>query len=124
MAYASTADIEARWRELTPEESARANALLEDASAILDALVNVTGDVDQSRMLEQVCCNMAIRAMSTSADLFGASSATMTAGVYSQSVSYASPTGDMYLTKLEKKLLGITSGYIGSIPVKIDGYYD
>lgn len=124
MAYATVADVEARWRELTPEESARATALLEDASAILDAVVRIDGSEKQGRLLCQVCCNMVIRSMGSSVDSFGATSSTVMAGVYQQTLSYEAPTGDMYLTKLEKRLLGVSSGYIGSIPVKVDGYYD
>ena len=43
----------------------------------------------------------------------------MTAGPYTQSWTFANPSGDMYLTKMEKRLLGITSGYIGSIRPKV-----
>lgn len=117
MAYANVNDIEARWRELTDEEAARANALLEDASNILSKLVRVdASDSEQEAALRQVCANMVIRAMGSPSDMFGASSATITAGAYSQTVNYSAPSGDLYLTKMEKRLLGITMGYIGSIP--------
>lgn len=88
---------------------------------MLTALVNVdSDDQEQAYLLKQVCCSMVIRAMSaTEADAFGASQMSMTAGPYSQSWSYSNPTGDMYLTKLEKRLLGITSGYIGTIEPRI-----
>lgn len=116
MAFANVTDIESRWRELTDEEAARANALLEDASNILGALVEVDpDDREQEASLRQVCANMVIRAMGSPSDMFGASSATITAGAYSQTVNYSAPSGDLYLTKMEKRLLGITSGYIGSI---------
>lgn len=121
MAYAEVSDIESRWRSLSPTEQSRASVLIDDASAMLDALVDVdTDDDEQAQLLKQVCCSMVIRAMSaTESDAFGASQMSMTAGPYSQSWNYANPSGDMYLTKLEKRLLGITSGYISSIPAKI-----
>lgn len=121
MAYATVSDIESRWRALNEAEQSRASVLIDDASAMLTALVNVdSDDQEQAQLLKQVCCSMVIRAMSaTEADAFGASQMSMTAGPYSQSWSYSNPTGDMYLTKLEKRLLGITSGYIGTIEPRI-----
>lgn len=117
MAFADVSDLESRWRELSTEEEARANVLLGDASAMLSALVEVdSSDYEQSELLKMVCCDMVIRAMSaTAADAFGVSQTSMTAGPYTQSFSYSNPSGDMYLTKLEKRLLGITTSYIGSI---------
>lgn len=118
MAYASHADIEARWRTLSATEEAQADTLCADASAIIDALVMV--DDEKLELAKVVCCNMVIRAMSASqSDAYGLSQSSMTAGPYTQSWSYANPSGDMYLTKLDKQMLGITRGYIGSIPPKI-----
>lgn len=126
MAFAEVSDIESRWRELSTEEQSRASVLIDDASAMLTALVDVdTDDDEQAQLLKQVCCSMVIRAMSaTEADAFGASQMSMTAGPYTQSWNYANPSGDMYLTRLEKRLLGITSGYIGSIRPKIGHCHD
>ena len=124
MAFAEVSDIEARWRDLTTTETSRADVLIDDASAILSRLVDVDpNDEGQAYLLKSVCCNMVIREMSAEADMFGVSQTSMTAGPYTQSMSYASPSGDMYLTKLEKRLLGITSGYIGSIEPEINGFY-
>lgn len=126
MAFADVSDLESRWRELSTEEEARANVLLGDASAILSALVTVdNSDYEQSELLKMVCCDMVIRAMSaTASDSFGVSQTSMTAGPYTQSFSYSNPSGDMYLTRLEKRLLGITTGYIGSIRPMMKGEHD
>ena len=126
MAYATVSDIESRWRALSQDEQSRASVLIDDASAMLTALVEIdTDDTEQAQLLKQVCCSMVIRAMSaTEADMFGVSQSTITAGPYSQTSNYANPSGDMYLTKLEKRLLGITSGYIGSIRPKIGHCHD
>ena len=117
MAFADVSDLESRWRELSTDEEARANVLLDDASAMLSALVEVdSSDAGQAELLKMVCCDMVIRAMSaTAADTFGVSQTSMTAGPYTQSFSYSNPSGDMYLTKLEKRLLGISTSYIGTI---------
>lgn len=124
-AFALVSDIEARWRDLSTTEETRASVLLDDASAMLSSLVDVDpNDSDQSYLLKVVCCNMVIRAMSASeSDMFGVSQASMTAGPYSQSFNYANPSGDMYLTRNERRLLGVESGFIGSIEPEINGYY-
>lgn len=126
MAFAEVSDIESRWRELSTDEQSRASVLIDDASAMLTALVAIdTDDDEQAQLLKQVCCSMVIRAMSaTEADTFGVSQSTITAGPYSQTSNYANPSGDMYLTKLEKRLLGITTSYIGSIRPKIGHCHD
>ena len=126
MPYATIADIEARWRTLSADERTRAEVLISDASNMLAKLVNVDdSDAEQASLLNTVCCNMVIRAMSaTSMDTFGVSQTSVTAGPYTQSYSYANPSGDMYLTKFEKRLLGVSTSYIGSIQPRIDGYYD
>ena len=120
MAYADVSDIEARWRALSTDEQARAAVLLDDASVQLSRLVTVD-DSDQQQLaaLKMVSCNMVIRVMSagTSA-MFGATNASMTGGPYSQSWTYEAPTGDMYLTKAERALLGVSSTVIGTIPPK------
>lgn len=123
MAYATVSDIEARWRALSADEQAQATVLLDDAAAMLSRLVEVDKtDEGQAELLKAVSCSMVIRSMSqTASELFGVSQSSITAGVYSQSTSYANPSGDMYLTRMEKRLLGITSGYIGSIRPKIGG---
>jgi hypothetical protein len=126
MAYAEVSDIELRWHELDSDEQSRAAVLIDDASAMLDALVNVdTSNDEQLELLKMVCCNMVIRALSaTTSDAFGVSNASMKAGAYSQSWTYANPSGDMYLTKLEKRLLGVTNSYIGSIRPMMRGEHD
>lgn len=115
MAYATLEDIEARRGALDPDDEEKATALLEDAAVILDALVVIDGTEEQETLLNLVSCNMVIRALSTTPDAYGVSSLSTTAGVYSESLQYSNPSGDMYLTKLEKRLLGITTSYIGYI---------
>ena len=109
MAYADVSDLEARWRELSTDEQARAAVLLDDASAMLAAAVMVDeSDAQQYTLLKIVCCNMVQRAMSTSDDAFGATQQSITAGPYTQSFSYSNPSGNMYITKAEKRMLGIS----------------
>lgn len=126
MAFAEVSDIEARWRDLSADEEARAAVLIEDASAMLSSLVTVDdSDEEQAALLKMVTCNVVIRSMSQSdSDLFGVSQTSMTAGPYSQSFSYSNPSGDMYLTKQEKSLLGIGATKLGYIRPAMRGEHD
>ncbi|HAM15348.1 MAG TPA: hypothetical protein DCP91_05730 [Eggerthellaceae bacterium] len=109
MAYADVSDLEVRWRTLTADEQTRAEALLDDASAMLDAYVTVDEtDEKQLNLLKIVVCNMVERAMSTGDDMYGVTQQSMTAVGFSQQFSYANPTGDLYITKTEKRMLGIS----------------
>lgn len=109
MAYADVSDLEVRWRTLTTDEQARAEALLDDASAMLDAYVTVDEtDEQQAKLLKIVTCNMVERAMSTGGDLYGVTQQSMTAVGFTQQFSYANPTGDLYISKAEKRMLGIS----------------
>jgi len=117
MAYADVSDLEVRWRTLTDDEQARAAVLLDDASAMLDAYVTVDEtDEQQMKLLKIVTCNMVERAMSTASDdgvdLYGVTQQSMTAVGFTRQFSYANPTGDLYITKAEKKMLHI-GGNIG-----------
>lgn len=123
MAYATIDDLELRWRPLTADESARAQALLDDAALMLDATLSAASiqDVEEGALVA-VSCNMVRRAMALSdSGMYGVSQGTVSADIYSQTMTYANPTGDMYLTGNEKRMLGISNSYIGSIPAKV-GY--
>ena len=126
MAFADVSDIESRWRELSTDEEARAATLIDDASAMLSALVTVDiSDKRQAELLNMVCCNMVIRAMSASEyDAFGASQMSVTAGPSSQQWTDTNPSGDMFITKMEKRLLGISTSYIGTIRPMMAGEHD
>lgn len=118
MAYADVSDIEARWRALDADEAERAAVLLEDASAMLAARVDVdASDQAQAAALKMVACSMVIRVMGAggAGGAYGATSASMTGGPYSQTWTYEAPVGDMYITKSERAMLGIGAMSIGSI---------
>lgn len=117
MAYATIDDLEARYGEVPSELSDRVDALLEDAATILDAQVVVDiSDQQQLARLRLVSCSMVNRALQAAeSDAYGISQASMTAGSYTQSMSYANPSGDLYLTGTEKRMLGVGTGYILSL---------
>lgn len=118
--YATINDIQTRWRTLTAEEQDKAAALISDASTIIDSMAGASFECgeDWDAKAKIVCCNMVIRAMGAS-DTFGVKQQSMTAGPYTEQWTFANPSGDMYLTRMEKRMLGITQGYIGSIRAKV-----
>lgn len=116
MAYATKADLEARWRKLTDEEAAIAETLLEDAATTIRAEGfngNAT-DKDTAELLKMLSCKMVKRAMPQS-DAPAITQGSMTVGPFSESFTYANPHGEIYLTNKEKSLLGIGAGRIGSL---------
>lgn len=113
--FATKSDLEARWRILTPSESSIAEVLLEDASIRIRALyatvdARIAAETLDAGIPKQIVCSMVQRAMASNG-LNNVNSVQETAGPFSQSVQYANPSGDLYLTKAEKTLLrGSASG--------------
>lgn len=121
MAYATIEDLEARYGEVDAELTDRAQALLDDAATILDARVVVDiSDQQQRERLRLVSCSMVNRALQAAAsDAYGVSNASYTMGPFTQSATFANPSGDLYLTKGERDLLGIGGSVIGSIRARV-----
>lgn len=114
MAYATLSDVISRLnRDLTISEQNVCNALLDDAAVIIDAY-NKDADEDVKKV---VSCRMVVRALGDGASSgipMGATQGSMSALGYSQSWTIgAGSAGELYLGKLEKKLLG-TGEAIGS----------
>lgn len=127
-AFAGVSDLEARWRPLGPTEGDRAAALLADAASIIRSEFARCGrDPEEAdpALLAMTSCAMVRRAMAsgTGADV---SQQSMTAGVFSQSVTLANPTGDLYLTRDERLRLGVPRRVqrIGSVGPWGGGGYD
>jgi hypothetical protein len=112
MAFATYEDVEARWRFLSLDERTKVTCLLDDAAVILGSKVAVDPtDEAQAAALKLVSCGMVVRAMVAAAsDAFGVGELTATMGPFSQTASYANPNGDLYLTKEERRLLGVVGG--------------
>ena len=108
MAYATVSSVAAGFRELTEEEQAKCQALLEEAAVIIDSY-NADADPDSKCL---VSCRMVRRQFGDGGDTgafpMGASQGSVSAMGYSQTWTLASgSTGELYLSKLEKKLLGV-----------------
>ena len=109
MAYATVDDLEAIWRALSETERERAAALLDYAAAILDAALARCGLTSDGREkgLRYVSCQMVRRAMASGTDAGDYASLSRTAGSFNEQVTFANPSGDMYLTSNERRLLGV-----------------
>lgn len=115
-AFATAADLEARWRPLTAEEAARADVLLEDAAALIRSALKGFPEPDPDA-LKVASVAMVKRAM-VAGDREGMSQASQTAGPYSASWSYANPDGALYLGSAERQLLGLSRWFVGSMQAR------
>ena len=107
MAYATVSDVQARMtRQMAQAEQTVCSNLLEDAAVIIDAY-NSAAVMDAK---ELVSVRMVTRAIGDGTDAgipMGATQGSMSALGYSQSWTIgAGSAGELYLGKLEKKLLG------------------
>ena len=112
--YATVSDVEAGFRDLTTDEESICEALLEEAAVIIDAY-NINAADDAKRV---VSCRMVRRAIGdgegTQALPIGATQGSIAAGGYSQSWTISGgSTGELYLGRIEKRLLGVGNS-IGS----------
>lgn len=103
--YASVDDLRARWPDMPPGSDSHAAVLLGDASALMRAECPTLATVDPAVLL-MVCADVVRKAMQTPGDIAGVSAMNMTAGPFSQQVSYQSDSDDLFLTKKHKRLLG------------------
>lgn len=113
MAYATVDDVQERMtRDMSADEQSVCGALLDDAAVLIDAF-NPNGETDAKKV---VSCRMVVRAIGDGGVSvpIGATQGTVSALGYSQSWTIGSgSTGELYLSKVEKKMLGV-SGRIGS----------
>lgn len=106
--YATVEDVQTRMtRAMSTSEQTTCETLLEDASVIIDSY-NADADADKKLI---VACRMVIRQLGDGESIgipIGATQGSMSGLGYSQSWTVSNgSTGEMYLSKLDKKLLGV-----------------
>ncbi len=112
-AYATAEDLRDRWPELEPGDEPLAEALLADASAMLDSMSPFGGEPEggwdgrQLAALRAVACEIVRASMESRGEAYGSSQLTLTAGPYSQTTTYPSAAGALYVTKAQRRRLGI-----------------
>lgn len=114
MAYATIEDVQSRMtRTMTEEEQTVCESLLDDAAVIIDAFAE-SASADKKLV---VSCRMVMRSLGDGSETgvpMGATQGSQSALGYSQSWTISGGgNGELYLSKLEKQLLGM-SNRIGS----------
>ena len=121
--FATVDDYTDRYGEV--EDEARVSALLQDATNIIASQPGFAMREDDETwmgVLETVTCAMVHRSL-MSGDYAGLSNVSQGAGGYTASVAVYNPGGDLYLTRNERRALGIGGARIGSVAPAIDGWY-
>ena len=108
MSYATAEDVQRRMvKPLSDDQMDVCAALLDDAGVLIDAIAPNASDEAKAT----VSCSMVIRAMGSQGDLTvptGATQGSASALGYSQSwTSGNGATGELYLSRTEKRLLGV-----------------
>ncbi len=124
MAYATVASVQKRLlTPMTAQQQTLCAALLDDVALLIDAYVE---NVDEE-VAETVSCRVVARAIgdTSSSDIpVGATQGSMSALGYSQSwtIGGNGAVGEIYLTKAEKKMLGVGDKIGSYSPVQEDCY--
>lgn len=109
MSYATVEDVEAGFHTLSEDEKPKCSALLDEAALIIDSY-NKDAQEDAKKV---VSCRMVRRQLYDGNEggvtyPMGATQGTASALGYSQSWTMGGgSSGELYLSKLEKKLLGV-----------------
>lgn len=123
MKYASVSDVEAGFRKLEEDESARCDALLEEAAVVINAF-NEKAAVERKKL---VSCRMVRRQLgpadqSVIAFPTGASQGSASALGYTQSWTMSGGSvGELFLSKLEKQMLGAGNRIGARSPLEVMG---
>ena len=116
MTYATVADIEALWRQMSVEEEARASALLPVVCASLRTEARKVGaDLDQmigenedlAEVAKSVTVDVVARTLMTSTRQEPMTQYSEAAGGYSASGSFLVPGGGLFIKKSELARLGL-----------------
>lgn len=111
--FATVEQYEARYGEV--EDRQQVETLLGDASAFIAAQPGFTLNPDsevQALALTVVTCSLVHRSQSAGA-WAGLSNVSQGGDGYTASATVYNPSGDFYLTKQERRMLGIGGGRVG-----------
>ncbi|WP_050341807.1 Gp19/Gp15/Gp42 family protein [Olsenella sp. oral taxon 807] len=110
---ATPGDLAHFWVGYDASMEGRARALLSAVSAAIRASCDVA-TVDPE-VLRLVCCQATARMMQAGESGQGVTQESWAASPYSGSVSFANPSGDLFLTAFERRLLGIDEPWAGHV---------
>lgn len=115
--YATIADLTAKYN-LTPAQTAVADTYLQDASVLIRDILAAEGksvEEYEDDTIVKICRDVAYRGLSAVQAGSAVSQYTESAIGYAETFTFSNPQGDLYLTKLEKKQLGISGSRMFSI---------
>ena len=122
--FATATDLAAVWRPLSTAEQTRANVLLTIASAIIreacpevDDRLTADPPTLDAAIPKWVACQMARRVMSSGVNTPDISQQSQAIGSVSASFTLANPSGDLYLTRSELRMLGCGQQRAATIPM-------
>lgn len=110
--FATVDDLEKRYKTLSPSEKQRAEILLEDAAALLRSefarYCKAIDEGDELLMinLKVVSCAMVKRIIANGIEA-DVKQTSITAGSFSEQMTFNNPAGDLYLRDQERRMLGI-----------------
>lgn len=109
MAYATWQEVQDRWpgKTFTTAEQSSATVLLDDAEVEIDAACPLGDSLTTAQLSARkiVSARMVKRAMASPGGV-GVESTQQGSGPFQLTAQYSNPTGDLYLTKADRRLLG------------------
>lgn len=115
--FAIPADLVDRWRPLSVAEEERASVLLGDASQMIldeDTHGVLSALTEPTATHVRIVCKMVERAMGTPVDSPPVTQFSQTMGPFTEQGTLPGPSGDLYLTKAERRQLGFSRQRAGS----------
>lgn len=118
MAYATTGDLQSRWRTLPADQLAKAELILADVERDIrrdfpDVDSRAAGDADLTLELSRIVCNVTRRRM-TGEDFENVEQVSDTSGPYGRSRTFRAPQGSgIELTAQERRILAGTASAVG-----------
>ena len=112
--FATVDELKKRWKGMPDGIDDEAEVALEDASQFILDIAPAARTAHQNTR-RRIVCAVVKRSMGSPEESVGVSQLQMGAGPYQQSRSFANPHGDFYLTKLEKKALGVGKQKSGEV---------
>lgn len=119
--WAVPEDVRARRGSLSSQELHRCKILIEDATQYVKDIAP-TAAYRPAATLRRVICNLVIRALAQpDPGMPGVETLQQTAGPFSATIRPVNPSGDFYLTKQERAVLGLNKQTASSIDLLAGG---